>query len=288
MRWKQGLLRLGAVIGVGYVALILLLVAYQGRLIFLPPENVPVASPADLGLGFEDLQIPVREGGSIHAWWIPSADAQARTILFFHGNGGVLEGEVRSLLPALRPTGANLLLVDYRGYGHSSSLHPSGATVAEDAAAAMQYLEKARQVAAKDVVIFGYSIGTGVATQLALDEPGAGGLILLSPITSVDDVADEDWIYGDLLRPVQWFRHDNDLANKEKIGWIHTPLLILCGTEDTIARPWMAKELYARANEPKRIVWIEGAGHNDVMLPRDGTFLWAIVGFLDSLPKGRG
>jgi len=287
MGWKRGLLRLGAVIGVGYVVVILLLVMFEGRIVFSPEESVGASSPGDEGLHFEDLHLAVQGKGYVHAWWIPSADPQARTILYFHGNGGVLEGEAHREVPLFRQTGANLLMVDYRGYGQSSPLHTSGVTVREDALAAMEYLQQARHIPASDVVIFGWSIGTGVATQLAMDEPGAAGLILLSPITSVDDVLNGSWFYGGVLRPVQWLRHDNDLANKEKIGSIHMPVLILCGTEDPIARPWMAKELYARANEPKRITWIEGAGHNDVMVQRDGTFLRAIVGFLDSLPKAR-
>jgi pimeloyl-ACP methyl ester carboxylesterase len=197
----------------------------------------------------------------------------------------VLEPESNREVPLFRQTGANLLMVDYRGYGHSSPLHASGDTVREDALASMRYLEQTRHIAASDIVIFGWSIGTGVATQLAMDAPDAGGLILLSPITSVDDVADESWLYKDVLRPAQWLRHDNDLANKNKIGSIHMPVLIICGTVDTIAPPWMARELYARANKPKTIQWIAGAGHNDVMVSRDGAFLRAIARFLDSLPK---
>ena len=284
-RWKRAFGWFVGLIAVGYVVVIVLLVVFEGRLIFVPPANVPATTPAVDGLSFEDLHIPVKGNGYVHAWWIPSADPHARTILYFHGNGGVLEREANHEVPLFRQTGANLLMVDYRGYGHSSPLHASGATTAEDALAAMQYLEQTRHIAASDIVIFGWSIGSGVATQLAMDAPDAGGLILLSPITSVDDVVDGNWVYGDVLRPSQWFRHDNDMANKDKIGLIHMPVLIICGTVDTIAPPWMARELYAKANQPKSIQWIEGAGHDDVMATRDGAFLRAIVGFLASLPK---
>ncbi len=284
-RWKLVLSAMGVVILVCYVAVVALLVVYQGTLIFIPPTKVPVVTPANDGLSFQDLHLAARAKGYVHAWWIPAADPNARTIVYFHGNGGVLEGEVAHTIPVLRESGANLLLVEYRGYGHSSPLQTSGKTAGEDALAAMRYLEEVRHIPAGKIVIFGYSIGTGVATQLAMDEPDAGGLILLSPITSVDDVADQDWVYRVLLRPVQWLRHDNDMANKDKIGLIHMPVLIVGGTLDTTAPPWMARELYARANEPKTLVWIDGAGHNDVMMPRDGTFVKAIVGFLGSLPK---
>lgn len=284
-RWRRvGLRVAGVIIGL-YVAVIALLVVLEGRMIFVPLRDVPAITPAVDGLKFEDLHIPVKSGGFVHAWWIPSADPHARTILYFHGNGGVLEPEANLEVPLFRQTGANLLMVDYRGYGHSSPVSVSGETMREDAVAAMQYLVRDRQIAASAVVIFGWSLGTGVATQLAMDEPGAGGLILLSPITSVDDVVDGSWLFGGVLRPAQWFRHDNDFANKRKIGLIHMPVLIVCGTVDTIASPWMARELYARANEPKTLRWIEGAGHDDVMAQRDGAFLSAVTGFLDSLPK---
>jgi hypothetical protein len=85
---KRALWWLGGVIVTGYVAVILLLVVFQGRLIFLPPANVPVGSPGDAGLSYDDLHIPVQGDGAIHAWWIPSADPHARTILYFHGNAG--------------------------------------------------------------------------------------------------------------------------------------------------------------------------------------------------------
>ena len=189
--WWQGLLwGLIFTIGVGYAGIVALLVVYQGRLIFLPPTVVPAVTPANDGLSFQDLHLAAGSKGYVHAWWIPAADSQAATIVYFHGNGGVLEGEVGHALPELRKTGANLLLVDYRGYGHSSPLRPTGATAREDGRAAMEYLKEIRHIPPPKIVIFGYSIGTGVATQLAKEYPGAGGLILLSPITSVDDVAD--------------------------------------------------------------------------------------------------
>ena len=282
--WRATFWGMGVLVA-GYVVVIALLVVFEGRLIFVPPADVPATTPAVDGLGFDDLHIPVKGDGFLHAWWIPSADPHARTILYFHGNGGVLEREANHEVLLFRQTGANLLMVDYRGYGHSSPLHASGVTTGEDARAAMQYLKQERHIASSDIVIFGWSIGSGVATQLAVYEPDAGGLILLSPITSVDDVVDSNWVYGDVLRPTQWFRHDNDMANKDKIGSIAMPVLIICGTVDTIAPPWMARELYARANEPKTIQWTEGAGHDDVMVTRDGVFLRAIVGFLASLPK---
>lgn len=281
--WKRARNRCVGFVFILYLAAIVFLTAYEGKLIFLPPTNVPAETPADEGLNFEDLKIPVEGPTYVHAWWIPSTVPNAKTILYFHGNAGVLEHEAQQEAGQFHHSGANLLLVDYRGYGHSSPMQTSGATAREDALASLRYLEHVRHIPASNIVIFGWSIGTGVATQLALDAPDAGGLILLSPITSVDDVANQNWMFRYFLRPSQWLRHVNDFDNKAKISSIHMPVLIMTGTDDTIAPPWMAEELYARANEPKHIQLIEGAEHNDVMDPKNRVFQREFEWFLGTL-----
>ena len=284
--WKTALFVLGGAVVFVYLLTIAFFVAYRGKLIFPVPKNVVARTPLVAGLAFEDLKIPVDGKSYIHAWWIPSQDAHARTILYFHGNGEVLENEASREAVTFHQTGANLLLVDYRGYGQSSPLQTTGLTAAADALAAMHYLKEQRHITASSIVIFGWSIGTGVAAQLAVDAPDAGGLILVSPITSVDDVGNQSWIFRYLLRPTEWVGHEDDFDTKDKIGSIHMPVLMMTGTVDQIAPPWMARELHARANEPKQIQFILGAGHNDVMKARDGTFLRQIEVFLASLPKG--
>jgi pimeloyl-ACP methyl ester carboxylesterase len=281
--WKLALYCLGGSVLFLYVAVIVLLTVYEGRLIFLPPQAVPAVTPASAGLAFEDLHIPVDKGTYLHAWWIPSKDPDAKTLLYFHGNAGALEYEANREAKVFEQMGANLLLVDYRGYGNSSPLQPSGATTRNDALAALHYLERERHIEPAKIVLFGWSIGSGVATQLAVDAPEAGGLILLSPISSVPDVANESWVFRYPLRPSQWLWHGDDFANQDKIGSVHMPVLLIAGTADTLAPPWMARELYARANEPKLLRFIQGAGHEDIMQTRDGTFLREIEQFLAGL-----
>ena len=173
--------------------------------------------------------------------------------------------------------------MDYRGYGTSSKFETTAASTRKDAQAAFDYLVQVRHTAAHKVVIFGWSIGSGVATQLASDRPDAGGLILLSPITSLSDVGNNaSWLFRYVLRPAQWLRHDNDFANEAKISSVHMPLLLMSGSEDTLAPPWMAKRLYDRANEPKALYSLQGAGHADAMTKTPQAFLARLKLFLES------
>ena len=119
--------------------LVLLLFAYAGfgalfyfqqdHMTFPAPSQYAKATPADVGIAFEDLHIPVTGSEQVHAWWIPSTEPSNRVLLMFHGNGYVLEqtvGSAGELLP-LHNLGADLLLVDYRGYGSSTPGTPIGA-----------------------------------------------------------------------------------------------------------------------------------------------------------------
>jgi pimeloyl-ACP methyl ester carboxylesterase len=271
-----------SLIGALYVVALILVSVFETKLIFPVPSSVSSRTPEIAGLSFEDLHIPVEGKTQIHAWWVPAQQPTSTVILYFHGNAELLEDEADNEVPFFHQTGANLLMVDYRGYGGSSHLQTTGRTTAEDARAAMRYLREQRQVPDANIVICGWSIGTGVATQLALEAPEASGLILISPITSVYDVANQVWVFRYVLRPAQWLSSVNAFDNKAKIASIHMPVLIMTGSEDPIAEPWMAKTLYQRANEPKTMRIIEGASHNDIFGIGEHTILHELQTFLDA------
>jgi pimeloyl-ACP methyl ester carboxylesterase len=283
-RWKRALIRIAGVLAVLYLASIFAFHYYlEPRLIFPVPTNHSHRTPADLNLAFEDLHIPVDGSSQIHAWWIPAEKQSAKVILYFHGNGEVLEsemGKATAEAPLLHQTGANLLLVDYRGYGSSSPIQATGPRTAEDARAAMRYLIEQRHFAPSDIYIAGWSIGSGVATQLAVESPHSAGLILLSPISSTYDVANQDALYRTLLRPSQWIDNANNFENKNKIASVQMPVLIVSGTIDTIASAWMPKLLYDRANQPKTLHMLEGVEHNDLWDKGDSTLVGYIRNFI--------
>jgi pimeloyl-ACP methyl ester carboxylesterase len=282
-RWKIALIILLAILSLWGLA-IWGLVHEEAAMIFMAPQTFGNSTPVVEGLAFEDVHILVDGTSFLDAWWIPAKEPTSKVLMYFHGNAEVLAQE-HAEIELFRQTGYNLLLVDYRGYGRSSHLQTTGATTAADARAALKYIEQIKQVPASDIVLCGWSVGTGVAAQLALETPDAAGLILISPITSVDDVANEEWVFRYPLRPAQWLRHDSDMATKDKIASIHIPALIVTGSVDTLAQPYMAQELYARAGGPKTLHFIDGADHNSIMSNENGELLRTIQTFLQSLSK---
>lgn len=234
----------------------------QDRLLFPAPKSFEKTTPAISGLSFEDLQISVNTRDHLHAWWIPSAVPSTKVLLVFHGNGYVLEDMAGDEAASLHAVGANLLLVDYRGYGSSSPLTPEEFTVDEDAEAALNYLRRERGVPGDQGFVLGRSIGSGPATYLAAGNRELGGLILESPFTSIDDAA----------RAIRYLRIfplglmlKTHFANATRISSVRIPVLLIAGTSDTLTPPWMAEEILARANHPKQLYLVSNAGHDDLV-----------------------
>jgi pimeloyl-ACP methyl ester carboxylesterase len=250
-----------AVVVVLYAALLTAIYFGRNKLLF-PGAGIAVhtVDPAATFPGAEDLKIPVEGGTYAHAWWIPSRTGAGQTLLWFHGNGYALEAELREEAPELYQTGVNLLLVDYRGYGTSSPIKTTAETTAADARAAFRYLTDQRRIAPFNIWIVGRSIGAAVAVRLATETPNAGGLILITPTTNTADVEP----YRKLIKPMVWLGLAKECDSRNRMPQIHIPVTIVGGSLDEIAPPWMAQELFDKANDPKSIKIIYGAGHNDI------------------------
>jgi fermentation-respiration switch protein FrsA (DUF1100 family) len=110
--------------------------------------------------------------------------------------------------------------------------------------------------------VMGKSIGSGPAVYLASRNPGLAGLILESPSSSVDEAARGLW-YARMYPIGLMLRSHFD--NYARIASVRSPLFIALGTADDLTPPWMAQKMFARANEPKTILLIDGAGHNDLI-----------------------
>jgi fermentation-respiration switch protein FrsA (DUF1100 family) len=266
-----------------YVGLGALFYFQQDQMTFPAPSHYAKATPADDGIAFEDLHIPVGGSEQVHAWWIPATQPSDKVLLMFHGNGYVLEqaagpsGEVT----ALHHLGPNLLLVDYRGYGSSSPGTPNETRVYEDARAALGYLLNQRHLRIHDVVFMGRSIGTGPATQLGLEHPDAGGLILESAFTNVPEAAKAVWYLRAF--PLSLVIH-NRFDNLAKISSVHVPVFITVGTEDILTPPEMATALFQHANQPKQLYLVPGADHNGIVSAGGQTLDSHIRQFIDSVP----
>jgi uncharacterized protein len=252
---------------VAYVCYCAFFYFQQDQLTFPAPNNDPKASPTDADIPFEDLHLPVNRSEQIHAWWIPAADPTDKVVVAFHGNGYVIEREFgadRALFEAspLHRLGVNLLLVEYRGYGSSSPVTPSEKHLYEDAEAAFRYLTVQRNLPARDIVVFGRSIGTGPATELAKRHPDVAGLMLMSPFTSLLDAAKGVWYLRALPLSI---RARNHFDNLSRISDVHVPVLIMVGTDDRLTPPSMSQALFRKANQPKQIYLQPGAGHEDMV-----------------------
>jgi fermentation-respiration switch protein FrsA (DUF1100 family) len=236
----------------------------QDPLVFPAPKHFAVYTPTEAKIGFEDLHIQVDQAGQIHAWYIPAVTSSDKVLLYFHGNGYCIEQtavpSIGEVIP-LHNTGASVLMADYRGYGTSSPGTANEKRVYEDGRAALNYLTQVRRVPIHNIIIAGRSIGTGVATELAKENPGVGGLILVSPFTSTTAIANSVWYLR--MLPLAILGH-NQFDNLSKVGDVHVPLFIAVGDDDTLTPPSMAQALMEKANEPKRLYVVPGADHNSM------------------------
>lgn len=224
------------------------------------PDPVLQTTPARLGVPFEELHIPSGNGtehGELHAWWIPAEKHVAPTVLYLHGNARNIAHNLESVLH-YRELGCNLLLVDYRGYGKSTGGKPSEDKVYEDAEAAWQYLLKQRGVKPQQTFIYGLSLGSAIAVDLAVRHPEAAGLIMESSFTSMRAMGElrYEFLPVDLLL-------NQRFETLQKIQQLKIPVLLIHGTWDQRIPYEMSQRLFAVAPQPKSLLLIEGGDHSN-------------------------
>ena len=197
----------------------------------------------------------------IEIWWLPHADAKAPTLLYFHGTFRNLFENARKI-DSLRAAGFSVLAVDYRGWGVSTPITPSEQTILQDAEVAWAELQR-REPRAAQRVIYGHSMGSGVAVDLASRLRAGtdyGALILESALSSFTDVAREAGVLASLLA----LANNERFASVEKIRKIQAPLLMIHGSADTTIPITLGKKLFDAANAPKQWLVIEGGAHSDL------------------------
>ncbi len=256
-----------------YGMVVLFGVVVQRRLLYrIEPAYV---TPQASGLvGVEEVAIEAPDGARVLAWY-GKAKPGKPTLLYFHGNGGSLA--VRApRIERFMAEGWGILLMTYRGYGGSTGKPTERDNIADGVRAYDRLLSLG--VAAGDIVLYGESLGTGVASRVALQRRPAG-MILDAPFTSIPDVAAPHFWY----LPVQLIMRDR-YDTKRIIPSIQTPLLILHGTLDATVPVAMGRALAALAQEPKTFVELPRAGHSN--LYTDGNAgLAAVRTFIDGLKR---
>ena len=198
-------------------------------------------------------------------------------MLIFHGNAGNITHR-DFLLRGFHTLGYSTLLIDYHGYGKSEGT-PTEKNLYRDGKAALAWLSKEKNRKPEEIVLFGKSLGSGVAIELASQDTFKG-VILESAFTSIVAVARSHFPYN--CFPVSLMLFDR-FDNNTKIRTIHTPVLIRHGTEDTIIDKREGEKLFELANMPKKLYLIEEAGHNDMHLHNPQNYWSSIAAWLEGL-----
>lgn len=236
----------------GYGGLIALMYFTQRALMYFPETARTPPNAAGLPQA-EEIVLNTADGERVIAWHVPPRGDKP-VMLYFHGNGASLRWRVERF-HLLTADGTGLLALSYRGYGGSSG-SPTEAGLIADAAAA--YAFAAARYPADRIVLWGESIGSGVAIALAVQQP-VRALALESPFTSAADVGAAAYPFA----PVRWLMKDQ-FRSDEIIGKVTAPILILHGVRDRVVPFAFGERLFAMAPEPKRFVRFADSGHNEL------------------------
>ncbi|HET7910708.1 MAG TPA: alpha/beta hydrolase [Pseudolabrys sp.] len=252
-----------------YAGALALMYLFQRSLMYFPD---PVrTSPAAAGLPrAEELILHTADGETLIAWHVPPQGTKP-VVIYFHGNAGALNLRA-GRFGWLVGDGFGLVALSYRGYGGSSG-KPSEAGMLLDASAAYDFA--AARYPPERIVLWGESLGTGVAVALAA-ERRIGGLILDAPFTSAADIGAAAYPFVH----VRWFIKDT-FRSDLRIGRAKAPILVLHGEQDRIVPIAFGEKLFALANEPKQMVRFPSGGHVDL---DDHGAAKVVKTFLNNLP----
>ena len=247
-------------------------------LLYFPFREIE-ATPSELGLSFEDVEIPTEDGLRLHGWWIPARTPSLGHVLLCHGNAGNVGNRVVHA-KLLSDAGLDVLLFDYRGYGRSAG-KPDEEGTYRDARAARKALLRLPGTHAARVLYLGESLGGAVALALALEAPPRG-LILQSTFTSVRDMGR---LHYPFIPPALVPDAYPSLA---RIRTLKTPLLVLHGDRDDIVPLSHGQALFAAAPEPKQLRVFPRMGHNDLVVLAGPDYAAAIADWVRGLPPVPG
>lgn len=265
------LAKVAIVAALSFAMLLALLWLLQERLVYFPQMGRDIlVTPAGRGLRYEDLTLAASDGERLHAWWVP-ADVPKGVVLLFHGNAGNISHRIDYAV-MFRRLGYSTLLLDYRGYGRSTG-SPSEAGTYVDAETAWRWLTDERKVAARDIVLYGESLGGGVASWLAARHD-VRALILASTFTSTVDLGSE--IYPFLpVRLAARIRYDTI----GRLPSVRAPVLVIHSPDDEIIPFSHGRRLFEAAPEPKAMLELAG-GHNDGFVFRRQEWVARLEAFL--------
>ncbi|MEC4985520.1 MAG: alpha/beta hydrolase [Oscillatoria sp. PMC 1068.18] len=270
-----------------YLLLCLVLLLWQGRLIFVP--HLPLErTPATLGLDYQEVWLPFttkpdREE-KLHGWWLPTGGHKNKVLLYLHGNGSNIGGYLPQAQLFLQ-LGFDVFLFDYRGYGRSQGNFPSEKQVYEDAERAFKYLVEQRGIEPEAIFVYGFSLGGAIAIELATHHPEIPALIIQGSFTSLQKMSNYRHWYFRFLPINLLLRHKFDSLSK--IQSLSMPLLLIHGDSDRTVPAYMSQVLSDAATSPKQLWFVPDAAHNDVATVAGEKYLQKIREFLQLVDAQR-
>jgi len=248
----------------------------EKRALFFPTRELYI-TPADRDLDYEDVYF--RSGRyRLHGWFIPGPGPGV--VFWLHGNAGNIADRLAQAEVMNEKLGVSSFLIDYRGYGKSEG-DPSEKGLYEDAAAAFSWLTEVKSVAPDNIFLYGHSLGSVAAVDLALGAGrDGGGIVLESPFTSAREMA--RMIYSGL--PVDILM-SLKLDNVGRVGEVSQPVLVIHGVDDTIIPFAMGKAVFDAAPEPKTFLPVAGADHSDCYLVGGEEYWKAWRNLLDQVQR---
>ena len=253
----------------GYLIFIFSSYIFQRNLLYHPKENNYYGDK--LNVSIEKVKITTNDNIELLGWFHNKNLKDYKTILFLHGNAGSLENRIHKI-NHYKNMDINFLIFAWRGFSGNKG-KPTEQGLYEDARSAIRWL-KLNNISEDKIIIYGESLGTGVATEIAQNKNFAG-IILESPFTSMIEAGKENYP----LLPVNFLLKDKYESNK-KIKNINSPILIMHGKVDNIVPFHMGKTMYELANEPKYSYFSEYDNH---MMDYNKNLINALNNFIKSL-----
>ena len=255
-----------------YILLLTLVFFFQRSLLYHPSvDNYLKDESSNKPTEIERVKITTVDKIDLAAWFYNKDIKKLKTILFFHGNAGSLENRTYKL-NHFKNLNVNFLIIAWRGFSGNRG-KPNELGLYRDAESAIKWL-KSKGVIEQNIIIYGESLGTGVAIEVAQNKNYAG-IILESPFTSMINLGKKYYPFF----PVSLLLKDK-FESYKKINNIYVPVLIMHGKVDKIVPYDMGKKMYELANEPK---FFYSQEYGDHMVEYDEKLLLALKNFIQSL-----
>ena len=252
-----------------YSSVLIVLFIFQRNLMYHPDENNYFGDKLEVNI--EKVKIKTPDKINLLSWFHKKDLKKFKTIIYFHGNAGTLENRIHKL-NHFKDMNVNFLIISWRGFSGNDG-KPSEEGLYVDGNSAINWL-KNLGLSEEDIIIYGESLGTGVATEIAQNRNFAG-LVLETPFTSMIEAAKNFYPYipvGLLLKD----KYKNNL----KIKNINIPVLVMHGESDQIVPFWMGKKIYELANQPKYSYFTKDDDH---MMEYNDKLIFALNSFIKSL-----